>query len=326
MSFSRARLQLPISNPDIPVKILEALTEAGVRFVVLHGEEKIGTADLDSDVDLAVDLVPRAIVEQVTPGLEDRGLLVALIWRYDIGGSASVFVTTRDGSAGAQIDMMYDPHGRGRYGLRTDVVMANQRPGIRYPVPAPLDQALYLLRKARSKGRTFLVEQILSGFESEGSDANARERARELFSPGVAADVVNEIDRGSRRRAIRPWRGVATVGRLIGRVVQPIGYWVELAGNSSKSAVAASELTKRFGVWLVRVETSSRPAGQLASVGWWLRKVMPVRMRPAVYISATGAPPGRRPSADMTLAVDPDQDVADLAGRIVAGMAARTLK
>ena len=82
--------------------------------MVLHGEERIGSPALDSDLDLAVALLPRAIVEKVTDGLNNRGLVPALIWPYDIGGSASLLVSTHDGYAGAQIDRLYYPEGRGR--------------------------------------------------------------------------------------------------------------------------------------------------------------------------------------------------------------------
>jgi hypothetical protein len=276
-------------------------------------------------LDLAVALLPRAIVEKVTDGLNNRGLVPALIWPYDIGGSASLFVSTHDGSAGAQIDMLYYPEGRGRYGIRSQVLLGGRQQGIRFPVPAPLDQELYLLRKSRAKGRTKRVDQILSSFEERGRGAAARKRTEQLFSPEVAAEVISEITRVRRRRAIRPWRSLGNLGRLTGRILRPIGYWVELVGTGQEPLDIAAELAKRLEVWLVKVDSGSRPVGRFANIGWWLRVVTPVRLRPAVYISSSIGPQ-RWPAPDLTLMVGTEADVTDLAKHIVAGMASRVLR
>lgn len=298
------------------------MSDVGVEFAVLHGEERIGSLGLDSDLDLAVGSKPRAIAQKVSGAFSARGLVTALVWPYDIGGSASLFVSTADGSAGAQIDMLYDPEGRGRYGVRSQVLLERRRQGIRYPIPASLDQDLYLLRKSRAKGQAERVARILSSFEERSRASAARERAQQLFSPQVAAEVVNELDRGRRRRAVRPLRRVGNLARLVGRIRRPIGYWVELIGADQEPVDAAADLDKRLGAWLVKVDSGSRPAGRFANFGWWLRVVTPVRLRPAVFISSSIGPQ-RRPAPDLTLFVGADADVTDLAKRIVAGMASR---
>jgi hypothetical protein len=221
--------------------------------------------------------------------------------------------------------MLYDPEGQGRYGIRSPVLLGGRRLGTRFPIPALLDQELYLLRKSRAKGRTQRIHEILSSLEEGGKTAAARERTEQLFSAEVAAEVIGEIDRVRPRRAIRPWRHLANAGRLIGRIFRPIGYWVELVGTGQEPVAAASELAKRLEVWLVRVDSGSRPVGRLANLGWWLGVVTPIRLRPAVYISST-VESRPRPAPDLALVVGADPDVADLAKSIVAGMASRALR
>ena len=53
---------MPITDSSLPPRLLNALEASGESFVVLHGEAKIGTGSLESDLDLAVKHPPDDVI------------------------------------------------------------------------------------------------------------------------------------------------------------------------------------------------------------------------------------------------------------------------
>ena len=316
---------LPITDPNVPVVFLRTLLDSDVGFAVIHGEERIGTPELVSDVDIVIDRPFGAVVTAAASRLKSYGLVTALAWPYDVGGTASLFVATADGVHGSQIDLLYDPAGKGRYGLRSNVLLGARGPGSWFPIISALDRDLYLLRKARCKGRTEVAEEIVAKLEIGGMKLPARRRAQEVFSRRAARDVVDDLERRPERPSIAGARILTNARRFANRIAHPIGFWVELVGPSDAMSDLALELATQFGAWLVRVEADRRPGGTASRYWWWLTEVTPVRLRPGLYISWTNKAP-KKPHADLMMSVGANEPKSELATRIVASMALRIPK
>ena len=310
---------MPISDPEIPIHFLHALEEAGVGFVVLHGEQLLGTDALRSDLDLAVDRLPPQVLARVGARLRSEDLVPVLLWPYDIAGAVGVFVGSRMSGRGAQIDLLSDARGRGRYGLRTDVLLADREDGVRFPVPNPLDQDLYLLRKAAAKGKLGAAAAIATSLE--GRKAEALGRAGVLFSAAAAVHVRSLLGGVASNGPTRPVRTVANAWRMLRRAVRPVGRWVELVGADSDAAIEGRELADLLAAWLLRVETGPRPRSVLAAFRWWWREVLPVKLRAGVFVSWSGT--ARWPRPDVSLALAPGVPVSQLIARVIDALGAR---
>jgi hypothetical protein len=273
---------MPITQADLPVRILDSLMSTGVRFLVLHDEEKVGSDALTSDVDIVLDSPISRALPLLRQALSGTGLLVGLVWPYDVGGGASVFFTDAEGKAGAQIDALYDLRGSGRYGLRSSRLFAGQRPGKRFPIPNRLDELLYAARKAAVKGKLSELNTVRRIISSEFAAEAVRRRVRELFSVSAANSLLVALRRGKAGWSFRPQRWLQSLVRVGMRITQPIGFWVHIIGPESENK--ARELRSRFEAWLVRVEIGNHRAGAGALL-WWATDVVPVRLRPGLFLS-----------------------------------------
>jgi hypothetical protein len=316
-------ISMPITDPLIPLRVLDALLEAEVPYVVLHGESLLGSSKVASDVDLAVGLPVAQVLERISGALAKLGLRAAVLWPYDLGGTASVFFATAGGEEGAQIDFLYDPGGRGRYGLRSLAILADARIGVRYPVPNPIDAQLYLLRKRTCKYQTEGAKREMAELAALTSLEMRTARAKQLFSP-VAASAMVRLMQGvewSPRGTIN--RSVQNALRRAHRLIQPVGLWVELIGPEGPASEKALALEARFSRWLLHTGRQRRPRG-IAGLGWWLQKVLPVRLRAGLYLSWAKAP--GRPKADLTLRLDDGDGVDRLAIAIVDAFVGKTAR
>ena len=134
---------MPITDPSLPIRFLDILQATGLRFVVLHREAELGSNSLESDLDLAVDHPADDVIRRMVGDLKSADLHPVIRWPYDIGGAVTFFLSTEAGDHGIQVDLLHDPRGKGRYGLRTGELQKRAVSGKRYPVPDPLDERLY---------------------------------------------------------------------------------------------------------------------------------------------------------------------------------------
>lgn len=313
---------MPISDPKVPVAFLNVLIEARVPVLVLHDENRVGTTDLTSDLDLVVGLSPTAVLRRVRENLTEKGLLIVLIWRYDLGGTCGVFVASQEGAGGAQIDLLFDPRGRGRYGIKSQALI--ERGGIRetFPVPALLDKELYLLRKAACKGKQEDSRASVARLTGSGQLEAARERVPALFSRAAARDVLRLLepyDHPVSRFPIRPIRTLANIERIGRRVLNPSGYWVELVSSEDLVIEVANDLEDAFSGWLLRVTKGPRPTRMFEIARWWIRRVIPTKIRAGMFIS--WASTSRWPTADITIPIRSPVDRPALNRHIVETMA-----
>ena len=129
-------------------------------WILLHGESSLVGRGPLSDVDttvgsVTVDELLRSL--QTAPG----GLQLVAVWPYDCRGVALFLASSRLDRV-VQLDVLADPEGLGRYGVRT-AELAARAVGTEHPWrrPDPLDQALYLLSKRTAKGQADRVSTLV---------------------------------------------------------------------------------------------------------------------------------------------------------------------
>src|SRR4051812_29477386 len=108
--------------PETARTLLDGMCELGIPFAILHDQQALLDGVLASDVDVAVSEPVEMALAALAPWGCARGLYLVCVWPYDVAG-LSTFWMTEDGAAGAQLDLLYDPAGRGKYGLRTDLAV-----------------------------------------------------------------------------------------------------------------------------------------------------------------------------------------------------------
>lgn len=299
-------LLMATTSGQLALEAVDAVAAAGLRFSVIHEEARLAEGSVSSDVDLVIDRPVGALVRTVAAAWVGRGLWPLIVWPYDVGGTGTVFLTTADAGDGVQLDMLFDPRGRGQYGAMSGEILARSEEGIRFPAVSPGAAAPYLLSKRLRKGQHDEAGVLI---RSVGRDELARSVGQILTGP-MEARVRAYLGGDD----FRP-RRVPTIGRLVGRLARPVGGWVTVAGDTSFHV--ASELADRFGRFLPRSEVV-----ELAGFGSWLRGVAPVRWRAGVVFSAE-VESLRVPKPDLRVAEG--TDVADAARQVVSGMSRRHL-
>ena len=68
-------------------------------------------------------------------------------------------------AGGMQLDIMYDPAGHGRYGLRTDRLLRTATAGSRYLKLCPEGEVAYLLQKRLRKQDWTVLERLMSDWD-----------------------------------------------------------------------------------------------------------------------------------------------------------------
>jgi hypothetical protein len=302
------------------VRVLDVFNEAAIPFAVLHGEELIGSDSLRSDVDVVVGLPVSTVIARVLKSIEAAGLRIAVRWPYDLGdGTSSLFFTTPNGDQGAQVDLLYDPKGLGRYGLHSNAILDNSVPGKRYRVPSELDRRLYLLQKRLRKHQLGRVAAERERFVGSFTAREGLERAKTLFSPDSRNRIIAALETGATRARFQLPSTLRNLPRRLRRIRRPIGLWVELVGSDEVAEQLAGALVSRFGRWLVVASRGRRPVA--GSTVPWLWAVSQVRLRAGLYVSWTTVL--RLPRADLTIQLEDVDDLESLAARIVADMVER---
>ena len=174
---------------------LDSLVESGVTFSLLHRAADLISGEVPSDVDMAVGEPPRALLRRSLTRLHQAGLHPVVVWEYDVGGTATVFLSDRDGSNGVQLDLLYDPDGLGTYGVRTQDVIASAE-GDRWPAVRPLSELAYLIRKRQVKGDQRRLEELLAEARKLPTD-ELTQAVRHALAWPAAEDVLAMVERRS---------------------------------------------------------------------------------------------------------------------------------
>jgi hypothetical protein len=304
------------TNARLAAAVLDSLAQSGLQFALLHNEGAIATGQVPSDLDVVVGVPPGAVIQRVSTLLEAAGLRAIMVWDYDVGDTATIFLATSDASEGVQLDLMYDPVGRGKYGAKTGPMLESSVPGLRWPHVGPMHRTAYLIRKRSVKQDAIgLRRQITEAGRFSPVDFSSVVRG--TFSRRVANSVLGLVEgRGLSSHVPYPAAyGARNLMRRLRRVVRPTGFWVDISGHSAMEV--AEGVANRFLRFLAVAVATERPRGHIAQLGWVVSRVLPVRWRAGVVVSAGSG----RPRGDLQL--EAAVGVDEMCSRVVDAMSRR---
>jgi hypothetical protein len=266
------------------LQVLDALSESGARWALLHGRDKFASNSI-SDVDVVISsgLDPTILVS----ALAGRGLSPILVWPYD-SCSLTIFIASAGLQRGVQLDVVRDPEGQAKYGVRTDVMLRDRRELSGMALVSELDSWLYSVRKRHLKGQVDRLEGLLG--EGRFDEVAVERRVVELFAGDVAPvmlDVIRTGDvagKGGRRRV-----GPRAI-RLTRRVCKPIGCWAHVDGPDASRG--ATTLAADLGCLLPHVALA-----ELSRYDVFRRLAVPgpspvIRVRPGAVVTYGARPVG----------------------------------
>jgi len=269
---------------------LEGMRAAGVRFALLHGADRLSGGEV-SDVDLVVGEDPVSVVRRAAVSWQTRGLVPVVLWPYDIGGTATVFLATPDASEGVQLDLLHDPEGVGKYCVRSGALLASASQNAALPTVSAAASLVYQWRKRTAKRDAARLGDLtrLAGTIDP----------RELLAAsgavtGSPAAAQHMLEGRPGLRARRPYHPLRRVSRLRQRLASPVGFWAH-----TPQAKIGTETARRFSRFLVCAASQPTPS-LIRQPAWWAATVMPTRLRPGVFVSHGPLPRWRAPDAVLT--------------------------
>jgi hypothetical protein len=287
---------------------LEGMREAGVRFALLHGGERLASGQV-SDVDLVVGDDPPAVVRRVAAPWAARGLVPVVLWPYDIGGTATVFLATPDATEGVQLDLLFDPDGVGKYGIRSSALLASADPTTGLPMVSATAGLIYLWQKRVAKADPAQLDELTR--VARTADSRELVAVSEIVTGSAAA--AHQLLAGQPVLRIRHRKHPLRQGiRATRRVAKPVGFWTHAA-----EADTAIELARRCARFLVCSGTAPTPS-PIRQPAWWIASIQPVRLRPGVFLSHGPLP--RWPAPDLVLSASSADEAAR---QLTAAMNAR---
>ena len=173
---------MPTTSGELARACMAGLRDAGAKFAVLHDYEEL-ESDRISDVDIVVGQDPRTVIRATESMWRERGLLPIILWPYDIGGTATLFLATPDARDGVQLDMLHDPCGVGRYGVRSEILLqfVEERPIS--PVVDSAARLLYLWQKRTTKSQADRLDLLRR--EATGIDIDRLEKMSRALTGSV---------------------------------------------------------------------------------------------------------------------------------------------
>lgn len=288
---------MPTTDPRIAVAVLESLRQAGLGFALLQSSSALRSSDPTGDIDLVVDTPPATGLPRVQGALELHDISLVSLWPYDVGGTATAFFLDKDGGAGAQVDMLHDPHGLGHYSLRSGVLLAATDTNPRFPAVSEPELSVYLFSKRIRKKQPEPLDAITAELgtlpKAQLSDLVKRLVTSPTLAKSILGESPSQLNAKAKDRVLRE-----QLARVTSRLVNPIGYWVHLPRNQEDQAHA---IAKRFGKVLVRNSVSRYPSGFLQAWKWYAREIQGVRLRPGLAVTWGEAGHHRWPTPDLTL-------------------------
>jgi hypothetical protein len=158
--------------------LLDALENTLVPYAVLHREADAAAGVIESDIDVVLGRPACEVIPALVAALSGIDAGLAMIWPYDTN-SLTTFWLSRDCRSGVQLDLVCDPNGRGRYGLRTERALHCTERGERWMRLKPEVEQTYLVAKRWAKSDAVRLREIVSG---NGGNYSV-ELAEQLLSP-----------------------------------------------------------------------------------------------------------------------------------------------
>lgn len=310
------------TSPTVARLVLACLAEAGVEFALLHGRSRLLDNQPVSDIDVTIGIGSREALVLLGPVLEKADLSPVILWPYDVADTVTVLLSNHDATAGAQLDLLYDPGGVGKYGLRSGAALRTAAPSREWPELEPMAQLLYLIRKRHWKGENDRLGELV-GLARREPPQVIRKTAFSLFHPVVARQITQVIGRfpdvdPPRRTIVYRLRRFV---QRIARVRRPIGFWGELRGPAATEEVAR-RVASRFAAFLPSARVTHRPLSTAPTISWWVTTVLPNRMRPNLIVSLADGGRPLWPVPDLVVETE-GLDADRIAALVVTAMAAR---
>jgi len=284
---------MPTTNPGLAVEVLSALQRSGSELALLQSPSKLLTNTPTGDIDVVINGPPRQAITAAIGELETMGVRLVALWPYDVGGTATAFFFNRSGTDGAQIDMLYDPNGRGHYSIRSTGLIESAGQDERFPVVARPALAIYLYSKRLWKGQEAQLVHLRSEVDELENVPDLIER---LVTSRRLARRIAEVPVSVPPRIAG--RLLPRMKWLIARLQHPVGFWIHCPGDR---ADLARSLAERFGRVLV-YSTAKPTVGSLPRSWWWYwRAVQPTRLRPGIVVTWGDTPPRLGPTPDLTV-------------------------
>lgn len=274
---------MPTTSPRLIAEVLETLSRLDDHWCVLHREDELLSGNVTSDVDLLVSRSPRVVAHQLGKALADRGIWLVQTWEYDRCERSNTFVSL-DPPEAVQIDLVFDPHGKGVCGYRSPLFLAAAVPGHRWATLAPLDSLLYRTRKRQVKKNVQALRSLRA--ERDGfSVEELEQRARAVFEPHARAALLALLKDPEGLRPVGWNKGNmyswGTLGRRLRRLLVPPGVLLVVpAGAQRASQTLELEFSRLF------VDTASLRVSGIEGV-WRLLARM---LKPSVTIVEQSGP------------------------------------
>lgn len=249
--------------------------------------------------------------------LVHRGLSPILLSQYDAGETSFLFCANEDGSEGVQLDMLYDPKGRGVLRLPSAPLLdgvCKRGPLVVSSVTEEVE-LVYLWRKALFKRQAARLQTLRQRAARLNADLVVRTSQR-LTGATKDGDWLLS-DRPVNYKVRSSVNLIAQFPRLIERVLSPSGFWVHIPGENRE---LAADLMMRFERILLETHGFELSASTSHAAVQYARGALLMRRRAALVV--TWGSSARLPATpDLVNLEVADQDV--VGRRIVSAMAER---
>ncbi len=295
---------MPTNDLGLAVEALKALQATGANLALLRDPIDLRTEHHTSDVDAVVDAEPSFVLRQALPSLNTKGIHVAAVWPYDVGGTATVFLFNDTATRGAQLDLLYDPDGLGHYSVRSSALLIDVVQTSPLPTVEPNRLLIYEASKRHRKRQPGRLRQALDRLD-ELPEERVHSLVRQVAASPALAHLILKTDPGIRTPG-RPRRVLTRARRLRDRIATPVGFWVHSANEE-----LAATITERFAAVLVRTAACATPSAAARFPLWYARIVAPVRWRPGL-VASWGSEPLWQPDLLLEAGSDVDAAVAEV--------------
>lgn len=213
-----------ITDSTTAQQLLRGVDDTGVEWVLLHGEDKLLTGRLSSDLDIAVGTAPINVVKHLVSRAKLSGLRLCLLWPYDNWSLTTLWISP-DYSRIAQLDLVFDPRGDAKYGLKTAEAISRRVRGKSWPILHPDDELAYKLSKMLVKGQPEQVQIKQLWATQQGRSPNLAVLSQKQW------EEIEARNRGTRRRR-QSASTLPELARITRRLRHRVGHILELPESS----------------------------------------------------------------------------------------------
>ena len=215
-----------------------------------------------------------------------------------------------DASDGVQLDLLHDPDGVGKYRMRSPALLATAKSAGPFPVVSDTASLIYQWQKRSVKRQESRQRELEKWAINMDTHLLLDLSLTITGSTDTAHSMLGQVSTLTTRP--RNTHLGKQMARLAQRLAKPVGFW----GHVAEPTVGV-ELALRFSRFLVTAETQPTPSPKWQPV-WWATSIMPVRLRPGIFLS-TGRSP-RWPTPDVVVSAS---SIDESAHQLTSAMTAR---